>query len=51
MFKVFNMGIGMVLIISPQEEESILQSLSHQNEEVRIIGKVVEGKRKVVLST
>lgn len=47
MFKVFNMGIGMVLIIPPQEEKPIVESLSRQNEEVRIIGKVVKGKRKV----
>jgi len=47
MFKVFNMGVGMVLIVSPREEESILQSLSRQNEEVKIIGKVVKGERKV----
>jgi len=50
MFKVFNMGIGMVLIIPPQEERSILEFLSHQKEKIKIIGEVIKGKKKVVIS-
>ncbi|MFW6309384.1 MAG: AIR synthase-related protein, partial [bacterium] len=49
MFKTFNMGIGLVLIISPEEEKSIKQTLKQQGEEVYTIGEVVTGKDEVVL--
>lgn len=47
MFGVFNMGMGMVLIISPHEEKPILKALSGQGEKVKTIGEVTEGKRGV----
>lgn len=47
MFRVFNMGIGMVLIISPVEEKPILEALSDQGEKAKIIGEIAEGKRDV----
>ncbi len=46
MYRVFNMGIGMVLICSPQDVKQITQVLP----EAYIIGEVVEqGKRKRVI--
>jgi phosphoribosylformylglycinamidine cyclo-ligase len=49
MFRVFNMGIGMVLIISSHEEKPIIKALSDQNEEAKIIGEVARGKRGVTI--
>ena len=40
MFHVFNMGIGMVLVISPGDADGIAASIP----EARIIGEVVEGR-------
>ncbi|MFQ5834727.1 MAG: phosphoribosylformylglycinamidine cyclo-ligase [bacterium] len=47
MFRVFNMGMGMVLIISPHEEKPILKALSDQGEKAKIIGRIAAGKRGV----
>ncbi len=50
MFKVFNMGIGMVIIVPAAEERPILESLSHQGEKAKTIGKVIRGKKQVIVS-
>lgn len=47
MFRVFNMGIGMVLIVSSYEENPILKALSDQGEKAKIIGEIARGKRGV----
>jgi phosphoribosylformylglycinamidine cyclo-ligase len=47
MFRVFNTGIGMVLIISLHKEKLILETLSDQGEKAKIIGEITEGKRGV----
>ena len=44
-YRVFNMGIGMVLICSPENRERIQSSLK----EAYQIGTVVEGERKVTI--
>ena len=44
MFRVFNMGIGMALICSPEESEQILEALP----EARIIGEVVKGEKGII---
>lgn len=49
MFKVFNMGIGMILIIPAQEANSILKALTSQGEKTRIVGEIVEGEAGVDL--
>jgi len=47
MFKVFNMGIGMALIIPSYEESSILKFCANQKEKVKIIGEIVKGEKDV----
>ena len=42
-FRVFNMGIGFVLIISPEQAESVLTSLRESGETAYRLGEVVEG--------
>ena len=47
MYKVLNMGIGMVLIVSTYYAPSIMKKLKQLKEDSFIIGKVIKGNRKV----
>ena len=41
MYRAFNMGIGMIVIASPEEGKKILKELSDQGEETFLIGQLV----------
>jgi len=43
MFRTFNMGIGMTLILSPRSAERALSILEDSGEKAAIIGEVIEG--------
>lgn len=47
MFRVFNMGIGMVVIVSALNAKKILNDLRNAGESVVIIGEVTEGEKSV----
>jgi len=49
MFKTFNMGIGLCLVVSPEEVERAEAVLSECGEKVYRIGKITEGKGRVVI--
>ena len=49
MFHVFNMGIGIVLIVAPEDEETVATMLKDQGECVFRIGRVIAGAGYVVL--
>ena len=49
MFRVFNMGIGFVLIVSEDFADSIAKKLTRYGEKVYIIGRVTTGTGKVIL--
>ena len=49
MYRTFNMGIGMVLIVSSDEADRIKAQLNAQNETVYHIGHVTEGTHDVVI--
>ncbi len=49
MERVFNMGIGMVLLVSPYYAESIRHQLAHAGVSSWQIGQAVEGPREVLL--
>ncbi len=49
MFKVFNMGIGFVLIVAEGFADSIIKKLTQFGEKVYKIGRVTSGTGKVVL--
>ena len=40
MFRVFNMGIGMTLIVSPYYAESVVRMLAESGHEASVIGQV-----------
>ena len=47
MFHVFNMGIGMVLIVSKSDVKTVMNDLKSAKEPGRVIGEVVKGNRTV----
>jgi phosphoribosylformylglycinamidine cyclo-ligase len=49
MFRTFNMGIGFVLVVSPRNETQTLRMLEKGKTKAYVIGRVVEGLRKVLL--
>jgi phosphoribosylformylglycinamidine cyclo-ligase len=48
MFSVFNMGVGLVLVVSPYYAESIQQQLASLELTSWPIGRAVPGSRQVV---
>ena len=49
MFNTFNMGVGMTIIVSPDDVQRALLLLKQQGQEAYIIGEVSPGEREVVL--
>jgi phosphoribosylformylglycinamidine cyclo-ligase len=49
MFRVFNMGIGFVMIVAPDFADAIAARLAKSGEQVYRIGTITEGRKKVVL--
>ncbi len=51
MHRVFNMGIGLMLVVSPYYAESIQRLLSSAKIESAVIGEAAEGFKQVILQT
>ena len=49
MYRVFNMGIGYILIVSPKDAESTLQILKREKQPAKLIGEIKQGTGKTVL--
>ncbi len=50
MFRTFNMGIGMVLVVSPENPERIIKFLRRRFAlQSWVIGEIVKGKKEVIL--
>lgn len=47
MYNTFNMGIGMSIIVSKQDQEKALQLLKEEGEEAYVIGEVVAGNKEI----
>jgi phosphoribosylformylglycinamidine cyclo-ligase len=50
MMRTFNMGIGMVLVVSPKKFKKVQSVLERAGEKSYTIGRVVKGDRKVIYS-
>ena len=50
MRRTFNLGIGMVLVVSESEVERVRKALERKGEKVPILGTVVPGDRRVIYS-
>ena len=42
MFNIFNMGIGMVLVVDPKDREEVLGMFANLGEKAFVIGKVTD---------
>ena len=49
MFGTFNMGVGYIVVVSPESVDETMSILSAQGETVSIIGKVVTGEKGIKL--
>lgn len=47
MYRVFNMGVGMVVVLSPDDVDAALSSLNASEESAYLIGEVVAGEKGV----
>ncbi|MER3497011.1 MAG: phosphoribosylformylglycinamidine cyclo-ligase [Armatimonadota bacterium] len=49
MFRAFNMGIGMVMMVDPPSASALVQRLNEAGESAAVIGEVLEGHPEVVV--
>ncbi len=49
MYRAFNMGIGYILVVSPDIANDVVESLKKTGESAYKIGKIQTGDKKVVL--
>lgn len=49
MYKTFNMGIGLVLVVSAEEKDTAVEYLESLGEKVYVIGKVEQGTQKCMV--
>lgn len=47
MFNTFNMGVGMSIVVSPEDADTALEALKSCGEEPYIIGKIISAKEKI----
>ena len=49
MFNTFNMGIGMVIVVSKDEADTALSVLNSCGEDARIIGEIISSDEGVII--
>lgn len=49
MYNTFNMGIGMVLAVSPEEQETTIQAIAKAGESAFVIGTVKNGEKGITI--
>ena len=47
MFNTFNMGVGMSIIVAPEDVEKALEILKSQGEDAYVIGEIIESDEKI----
>jgi phosphoribosylformylglycinamidine cyclo-ligase len=50
MYRTFNMGLGLVLLVAPYYADSVVRQLRRQGEEPLVVGEVVRRPRQVIIS-
>jgi phosphoribosylformylglycinamidine cyclo-ligase len=50
MMRTFNMGIGMLLVVSPKKFKKVQSILERIGEKAHVVGRIVKGDRKVQYS-
>ena len=46
MYNTFNMGIGMMLVVAPEEADAALKALSDASQKAFVIGKIQRSENK-----
>jgi phosphoribosylformylglycinamidine cyclo-ligase len=49
MFRTFNMGVGMVAVVSPNDADGVVRALGASGERAWIAGEIVTGEDGVIL--
>ncbi len=49
MFNTFNMGVGMSIVVSPEDAERALEILRANGEDAYIIGEIIESEEKITI--
>ncbi|MGM9614133.1 MAG: phosphoribosylformylglycinamidine cyclo-ligase [Oscillospiraceae bacterium] len=49
MFNTFNMGVGMSVVVAPEDVERALAILHEQGEDAYVMGEIIEGDDRVIL--
>lgn len=49
MFSTFNMGVGMVMVVAPEDAEKTIEILKANGEDAYVLGSVVDGEEGVIL--
>ena len=49
MFNTFNMGVGMSVVVAPEDADGALAILREQGEDAYVMGEIVEGSERVIL--
>ena len=49
MFNTYNMGVGMSIVVSPEDVDTALEVLKANGEDAYVIGSISEGNEKIVI--
>ena len=49
MFNTFNMGVGMSIVVAPENADKALKILNDMGEDAYVIGKVIKGEDKIII--
>lgn len=49
MYNTYNMGLGMILAVAPEDAEKALEALKGVGEQAYVVGSVIEGAKEVII--
>ena len=49
MFNTFNMGVGMSVVVAPEDAERAIEILKANGEDAYVIGSIIESDEKIIL--
>ncbi len=49
MFNTFNMGVGMSIVVAPEDKDKALEILKAQGEDAYVIGEIIESDEKITI--
>ncbi len=49
MYNTYNMGLGMVLAVKPEDADAAVAALKQEGDEAFIVGETAAGKKEVIL--